>query len=132
MQKKEPTPVYKQIQQQAQVVLRQVQKDIREYEKKLTALRDQERKLSSMFGGKGDSSARAPRRGGWRTSTGSGRRTDWSAVLAKLPKQFKATDIRKAPGMSEKRASEIFAGITRWINAKQVKRKERGEYERVA
>jgi hypothetical protein len=85
-----------------------------------------------MFAGTAAGSARSAGGDGRRTSTGSGRRrTDWGAVLAKLPKQFKAADIRKAPGMSERRSGEIFAGITRWIEAKQVKRKERGVYERV-
>jgi hypothetical protein len=40
-------------------------------------------------------------------------------------------DIRKLREIKDKRASEIFAAITRWIEAKTVKRKERGLYERV-
>ena len=31
----------------------------------------------------------------------------------------------------DKRPSEVFAAITRWIDAKMVKRKSRGVYERV-
>jgi hypothetical protein len=133
MRKKEPGLSYKQLQEQAQAALRQIQKDIREHEKELTALRDQERRLDSMFDGTADSWGRSAGRGGHRTPAASGgRRTDWGAVLAKLPKQFKAADVRKAPGMSDKRYGDIFAGITRWIEAKQVKRKDRGTYERVS
>lgn len=58
-------------------------------------------------------------------------RIDWRAVLSKLPKQFRAADVRKVRGLTEKKSSEIFAAITRWIEAKLVKRKERGVYERV-
>jgi hypothetical protein len=42
-----------------------------------------------------------------------------------MPKQFKAGDVRKVRGLKDKRASEIFAAITRWIEARSVKRKER-------
>ena len=57
-----------------------------------------------------------------------GKRTDWKQVLAKLPKEFKASDIRKTRGMKAKRPSEIFAGITRWIEGGAVKKKKRGIY----
>jgi hypothetical protein len=52
-------------------------------------------------------------------------------VLARLPKLFKAADIRSVRGIGSKRSSEIFAGITRWLDADLVKRKSRGLYERV-
>jgi len=55
----------------------------------------------------------------------------WREVLSKLPKQFKAVDLRKVRGLAQKKSSEIFAAITRWIEAKLVKRKNRGVYERV-
>jgi hypothetical protein len=52
-------------------------------------------------------------------------------VISKLPKQFTAADVRKVRGLAGKKSSEIFAGITRWIDTKLVKRKERGVYERL-
>ena len=58
-------------------------------------------------------------------------RTDWGAVLSKLPKQFTAADIRKVRGLAQKPSGEIFTAIARWIDAKLVKRKDRGVYERV-
>ena len=58
-------------------------------------------------------------------------RTDWRAVLEKLPKRFKASDVRKVRGLANKRSGEIFAAVTRWIDGGMVKRKERGVYERV-
>jgi hypothetical protein len=52
-------------------------------------------------------------------------------VLEKLPRQFKASDIRTVRAVKDKRSSELFAAITRWIEAGTVKRKDRGRYERV-
>jgi len=52
-------------------------------------------------------------------------------VLNQLPKQFQASHIRAVRGLKNKRPSEIFAAITRWIEAGTVKRKARGAYERV-
>ncbi len=60
----------------------------------------------------------------------SGKRINWGAVLRQLPKQFKASNIRQVRGLKDKRPSEIFAAITRWIEAGSVKRKARGLYER--
>jgi hypothetical protein len=52
-------------------------------------------------------------------------------VLAQLPKQFKAPNVHQVAGLRDKRPSEIFAAITRWVAAGMVKRKARGRYERV-
>jgi hypothetical protein len=51
--------------------------------------------------------------------------------LDKLPKEFKASHIRAVPRIKDKWPSEVFTAITRWIDAKIVKRKSRGVYERV-
>jgi hypothetical protein len=64
-------------------------------------------------------------------TTTSAKRIDWSAVLKKLPKQFKAVHIRKVRGVQDKQHSQIFKAIMRWVEAGSVKRKDRGLYERV-
>jgi hypothetical protein len=51
-------------------------------------------------------------------------------VLAQLPKQFKASNVRQIRGLKDKRPSEIFAAITRWIEAGLAKRRTRGLYEK--
>jgi hypothetical protein len=51
-------------------------------------------------------------------------------VLVQLPKQFQASHIRGLRGLKERRSSEIFAAITRWIDSGMAKRKSRGIYER--
>jgi hypothetical protein len=48
--------------------------------------------------------------------------------LEQLPRQFKASDIRQVRGIKDKRSSELFAAITRWIEAGSVKKKARGAY----
>jgi len=53
------------------------------------------------------------------------------AVLERLPKEFKASHIGAVSAVKHKRSSERFAAISRWIDAKMVKRKSRGIYERV-
>ena len=76
-----------------------------------------------MTGGAPAKGAAAGARGG---------RINWRTVLSQVPKQFKAADIRGVRGLKDKRPSEIFAAITRWIDAGMVKRKARGVYERTA
>jgi hypothetical protein len=64
-------------------------------------------------------------------SRGATVRINWGTVLEQLPKQFNASQIRTVRGLKNKRSSEFFAAITRWMEAGAVKRKERGLYERV-
>jgi hypothetical protein len=61
-----------------------------------------------------------------------GGRINWRTVLEQLPKQFKASDVRSIRGLKDKRPSEIFAAVTRWIEAGSLKRKTRGVYEHSA
>jgi hypothetical protein len=116
-----------QVQKQAQQLLANLRREIRSKENELHRLKDEDLKLAGLLG------LTATSRGGAAASNanGGGRaRTKWSTVLEQLPKQFKAGDVSKIPGLGTKRSSEIFAAITRWIEAKSVKRKERGLYER--
>ena len=103
--------------------------DIRTRETELAELRRHEQKLQSFAGGRADGAG--PTTGSRQRVTRSRRRIDWRAVLSKLPKQFTTADIRKVRGLANKPGSEIFAGITRWIEAKLVKRKDRRVYERI-
>ena len=61
-----------------------------------------------------------------------GGRINWRIVIEGLPKQFTASDVRGIRALKDKRASEIFAAVTRWIDAGIIKRKERGLYERAS
>jgi len=114
---------FRQVQKQARQLLVGLRKEIRGKETELNRLREEERRLALMTGGAKARGAAPAARGG---------RINWRAVLSQLPKQFKAADIRGVRGLRAKRPSEIFAAITRWIDAGMVKRKARGVYERAA
>ena len=123
------TPIasaFGQIQKQVQQLLANLQSEIRSKEADLRRLREEESKLSSLVGlRRTDGTRAATRRVGGGTA-----RIDWKRVLEQIPKQFKAADVRKVREVANKRPSEIFAAITRWIEARAVKRKDRGLYER--
>ena len=109
-----------QVQRQAHTLLINLRKDIRSKESILRKLKEEEARLGSLIG-----------RGAGATRVLSSGRVNWRTVLASLPKQFKAADVRQVRGLKGKRPSEIFAAITRWINAGTAKRKARGVYQRV-
>jgi hypothetical protein len=116
---------FRQVQQQARVLLNKLRREIRGKEAELARLRAEEESLGRLTGRAAGRGARAARAGG-----GGGGRINWRSVLSQLPKQFKALNIRQVRGLKEKRPSEIFAAITRWIEAGLVKRKSRGVYEK--
>jgi hypothetical protein len=125
---REITSRFGQVQKQAQQLLTNLRKEIRSKEDELRRLKEEDAKLSgfagvSANGGRGAATSRA--------TASTGARVNWSTVLEQLPSQFKAADLRKLREIADKRSSEIFAAITRWIEAKSVRRKERGVYERV-
>jgi len=122
------TSAFTQVQAQARELLAKLRSDIRTKDAELRRLRQEESKLAALTGQPGmavnDGGMVGGRRGGRS-------RINWVDVLNKLPKQFKASDIRAVRGLREKRSSEIFAAITRWIDGGAVKRRDRGMYERI-
>jgi hypothetical protein len=120
----------RQVRRQAGTVLAKLRKDIRAMEAELARLKHDE-DLWERLAGRGSargSVARAPRAAS--AGGGGGGRINWRSVLAQLPKQFKASNVRQIRGLKDKRPSEIFAAITRWIEAGLAKRKTRGVYEK--
>ena len=121
----------RQVQKQAQVILISLRKEIRAKEQELLHLKNQEStwgRLTGTGATRVAAAAKAPVTAAGRKRGG---RVNWRAILEQLPKQFKAIHIRDIRGIKGKRPSEIFAAITRWIEAGTVKRKARGLYERV-
>lgn len=112
---------FRQVQRQAHAVLTTLRKQIQVKEAELKDLKDQEMQLGRL----------TLRSGGVRRAPSRRGRINWRSVLGQLPRQFKAADIRRVRGLRGKRPSEIFAAVTRWIEAGTVKRKARGQYERV-
>ncbi len=115
---------FQQVQRQARTLLLNLRKDIRLKESVLNKLKEEEARLGSLIGRAGGGGAKA-------VSTGPRGRVNWRNVLSALPKQFKAADVRNVRGLKGKRPSEIFAAITRWIDAGAARRRARGVYERV-
>jgi hypothetical protein len=116
------------LQQQARALLVTLRKEIRTKQVELERLKEDESRLGILTGGE-SAPARGPRVG---RGPSRGGRINWRMVLEQLPKQFKAADVRGVRGLTDKRPSEIFAAVTRWINTGVVKRKARGLYERAS
>ncbi len=119
---------FRQVQQQARTLVANLQKEIRAREIELKQLKEEEASLGQLTGRVARASTGGDNGRVGRVGRG---RINWRAVLQQLPKQFKAAHIRDIRGLKGKRPSEIFAAITRWIDAGTVKRKARGLYERV-
>jgi hypothetical protein len=119
---------FSQVQAQARELLAKLRTDIRTKDAELRRLRQEESKLAALTGQAGMANADGGLGVGRR---GTRSRINWGEVLNKLPKQFKASDIRAVRGLRDKRSSEIFAAITRWIDGGAVKRRDRGMYERL-
>lgn len=126
--RKNVASAFRQVQQQARMLVANLQKEIRAKEMELKQLKEEEASLGQLTGRVARASTGGGGGGGGRVGRG---RINWRAVLEQLPKQFKAAHIRDIRGLKGKRPSEIFAAITRWIEAGTVKRKARGLYERV-
>lgn len=116
------TSAFRRVQQQARGLLGDLRKQIRSKETELTRLREDEAGLGQLVGRAGVKGT-----GG---ATGGRGRINWRTVLTQLPKQFRASDVRKVRGLKQKRPSEIFAAITRWIEGGLARRRARGVYER--
>src|SRR5437867_3631444 len=120
------TTAFERVQRQARSLLGDLRVQIRAKENELRRLKEEETRLSSLLGGAARTvgTAMPARRAGRRG--GGGGRVNWREIFTKLPKQFKAADVRKIRGVKSKRPSEVFAAITRWIEAGMAKRKARG------
>jgi hypothetical protein len=127
------TSALRQVQSQARSLLGNLHKEIRAKETELQRLKEDESRLGMLIGGRQAGRPRAAAGGGGGGGAGGrGGRINWRVVLQQLPRQFKASDVRSVRGLRGKRPSEIFAAITRWINAGSAKRKARGVYEKTA
>lgn len=115
------------LQKQARGLLVALRGQIRATESEIARLKKEEAKLMSLAGEAARNGATVAGRGRPRK----GGRINWGTVLQRMPRQFKASHVRSVRGLKDKRSSEIFAAITRWIDAGAVKRRERGVYERV-
>ncbi len=122
------TSAFRQVQQQARSLMANLRREIRSKEIELRRLKEEESRLGMLIGG--GTSMRAGRAASAR-ATHRGNRINWRVVLDQLPRQFKAADVHQVLGLKDKRPSEVFAAITRWIQMGAARRKARGQYEKV-
>jgi hypothetical protein len=120
---------FEQVKRQARALLVTVNAEIRSKEAELKRLKEEAATLHRL-GGSPRIAARGPAAAAAPVGARRGGRINWTAILQQLPKQFKASDIRRVNMVKNKRPSELFAAITRWIEGGTVKRKTRGVYER--
>ena len=116
---------FRQFQRRARAALTDLRREISARETELRELRDEEMRLARLAGRVALPSSSAP------LSASSGR-ANWRQVLAKLPKEFGISDLRKIWALRSKQSSEIYNGISRWTDAGLVKRKDRGVYQRLS
>jgi hypothetical protein len=116
---------FRQFQRRAHAALTDLRREISSRETELRELRDEEMQLARLAGRVAlpTPSAQHP------TISG---RVNWRQVLAKLPKEFRTSDLRKVGALRNKQSSEIYNGISRWTDAGLIKRKERGVYQRLS
>lgn len=117
---------FSQLRKQAGRLLAKVRSEILSVETELARLKGSISNLSTLAGLRPRSSEPKEGRG-----IGGSARVNWTKVLEQMPERFKAGNVRKVRAVQNKRPSEIFAAITRWIEAGTVKRKERGLYQKV-
>ena len=109
---------FNQLQKQVRKILTTIKQEIRSKEVEIKCLKLEESQLTGLL-------SHQPR-GGGATSNGKGTartRTDWTAILGQLPKRFRAADVHKIHYLKDRRSSEIYAGITRWMQGGRSKRK---------
>jgi hypothetical protein len=59
-----------------------------------------------------------------------GGRVSWDAVLASLPSKFGVDDVMKHPGARSKGRAQVYPALTRWVQAKKIKKVGKGRYQR--
>lgn len=93
---------------------------VRAIERQIDRLNQQRQDLLAELG-VAAGGTRGRRGAGRRSAGGSGKRVDWDAVFAKLPKtSFKASDVRAlVPGVA---AGTLSQRLTGWVNEKKLKR----------
>ncbi len=93
---------FQQVQRQARTLLLNLRKEIRLKESVLSKLKAEEARLGSLIGRSGGSAKSV--------SSGPTGRVNWRAVLAALPKQFKAADVRERAGTEREAAVGDLCG----------------------
>ena len=103
-----------------------MQGEIAKREKELEALKATEARWREIVGGKVRAMSAAPLA---RMRTGRRkRRLDWNMILAGLPATFRSKEVQQKSG---KPMEQVYAGLSRWVKDKKIKKSKNG-YRKVA
>jgi hypothetical protein len=114
------------LKQQATKALASLQREIARREKELEALNAEAARWSSVVGGQ--SQAASASSASYQAQAAKKPRLDWSAILIRLPETFKAQEVARRTG---KPMDQVYAGVSRWIKEKKVRRGKDG-YRKVS
>ncbi len=141
MAKKKST-LLKSLESQGRRVLAIIQQEIRDLEGQLDDLREQATRWASALekrtrpsttrssakktaSRKKKTAAKKPSR------PTSGKRTNWDDVVNGLPKTFTIDDVMKRPGVKARGRAQVYPALTRWTDAKKIKRVGKGKYQKL-
>lgn len=133
MQKNDP---FAKVREQAQRALDLVLTEIRRREFELEQLVQQAEHWRAALANTKPNSAKSPaRRKAAKTVSREarrpgGKRISWDDVLKGLPAKFSVDDVLKRPGVKARGRAQIYPAITRWMEAKKVKRVGKGKYRK--
>ena len=119
-------PLLANLKRQGVKVLTALQQEIAKREKELAELKTTATRWGEMVGRQTrmTGAAPAPARGRRRR-----RRLDWGAVLASLPTAFNVKEVQRQTG---KPIEQVYAGLSRWVKDKKVKRTANGSYQKAS
>lgn len=129
---------FAQVRKQAQRALDGVLTEIRRMEADLRELVEQAEQWRAAIAGTKPTPGKAP---GRKKATASkrksskrrpgGKRTNWDDVVKGLPKTFTIDDVMKRPGVKAKGRAQVYPSLTRWMDAKKIKRVGKGKYQKL-
>jgi hypothetical protein len=126
-QKRALQPVLVNLKRQGMKVLTALQQEITKREEELEELKATAVRWKEMVGGQTRMmGAAAPARTRTKRKR---RRLDWNVVLAGLSASFKAKDVQQKTG---KPIEQIYAGLSRWVKDKKVKKNSEGTYQKIS
>jgi len=119
-------PLLANLKRQGVKVLTALQQEIAKREQELAELKTTATRWGEIVGKQTrvTGAAPAPARAGRKR-----RRIDWNAVLVNLPTAFNAKEVQQQTG---KPIEQVYAGLSRWVKDKKIKRTSNGAYQKAA
>lgn len=130
------------VRKQAQRALDEVLKEIRHREAELQGLAEEAEQWRVAISGTSPTPGKGARRSATRRKKAAskrgttkkrsvGKRLNWEVVLKGLPKTFSVDDVMKRPGVKARGRAQVYPSLTRWMDAKRIKRVGKGKYQKL-